>query len=431
MRAEQSDSSVCQPLAYSLDGPADTVLAEELAIRKRDARPLRSPARAILEAGRSGIGESSGAVKCPRAATEQLLSSAHEDLARVGEILRTQRCSARLLGIDGSVIPLNRSASSIDPSNSDTYVELDDPCVGDSRLSRVPALSAPIYDSQGRLFASLQVIQGATDYSVSSQTLLRALIECTARSITERWFRLAHCREWIVAAMRRDAPGTYLLLAADSRQSLLGADRTARQWLETRGMRFEQCLALSRLFQSGVGNLPPRSCGDAEVTLVTGSGEAWIGLVTPPDIGATASCLDQRAVLHARPRLNSLTCSWPGPGGGRQRDRAREAFGRVRQYVDAHLDSRLDVQALAQMIGMSASHFSRSFHKAVGVSPHMYVLQCRVIRAQELLATTQLPLAEIALTIGFSDQSHFSRRFHELIGVPPRKFRRLAGRSPR
>jgi AraC family transcriptional regulator len=80
---------------------------------------------------------------------------------------------------------------------------------------------------------------------------------------------------------------------------------------------------------------------------------------------------------------------------------------------------------------MSASHFSRSFHKAVGVSPHTYVLQCRVMRAQELLATTQLPLTEIALTIGFSDQSHFSRRFHELIGMPPRMFRRLAGRSPR
>src|SRR6266700_3494406 len=101
MRAEQSDSNTCQPLAYSIDGPADTVLAEGLALRDRDA-------------------------------TEQLLSSAHEDLARVGEILRTQRCAARLLGIDGSVIPLNRSASSIDPSNSDTDVQLHDPCHGDS-----------------------------------------------------------------------------------------------------------------------------------------------------------------------------------------------------------------------------------------------------------------------------------------------------------
>ena len=117
--------------------------------------------------------------------------------------------------------------------------------------------------------------------------------------------------------------------------------------------------------------------------------------------------------------------------GCQQPDPAREPFMRVREYVDAHLGTRLDVDALARIVGLSASHFSRSFQKAVGMSPHRYVVQCRVIRAQELLATTQLPLAEIALTSGFSDQSHFSRRFHELIGVPPRKFRRLAGRSPR
>jgi AraC-like DNA-binding protein len=399
--------------------------------RSRDALPLGSHARAVVEVERSGSGESSGAAKRLGAAMQQLLSSAHEDLVRVAEILRTLRCSAHLVGIDGSVIPLNRSASSIDPGNTDTDVPLHDPGLGGSAVSRAPALSAPIYDSQGCLFVSLRVFAGVADYSVSSQRLLRALIESTARSITERWFRLAHCREWIVAAMRRDSPGTYLLLAVDSGQSLLGADRAARQWLHTRGMRFEQCLALSRLFQSGVGNLPPRSCGDAEVNLVTAGGETWIGLVTPPDIGATASCLDQRAVLHARPRLNSLTRLGPGSDGGRQRDLARKEFGRVRQYVDAHLDSRLDVHALAGIVGMSASHFSRTFHKAVGVSPHTYVIQCRVMRAQELLATTQLPLSEIAVTIGFADQSHFSRRFHEFIGVPPRQFRRLAGRNPR
>jgi AraC family transcriptional regulator len=105
-------------------------------------------------------------------------------------------------------------------------------------------------------------------------------------------------------------------------------------------------------------------------------------------------------------------------------------FRRVREYVDAHLSSRLEVPVLARIVGLSASHFSRSFQKAVGVSPHRYVVQCRVIRARELLATTQLPLTEIALTIGFADHSHFSRRFHEFIGVPPREFRRLAGGAP-
>jgi AraC family transcriptional regulator len=54
-----------------------------------------------------------------------------------------------------------------------------------------------------------------------------------------------------------------------------------------------------------------------------------------------------------------------------------------------------------------------------------------VIRAQELLATTQLSLTEIALTSGFADHSHFSRRFHQLMGVAPREFRRLAAGAPR
>jgi transcriptional regulator GlxA family with amidase domain len=114
----------------------------------------------------------------------------------------------------------------------------------------------------------------------------------------------------------------------------------------------------------------------------------------------------------------------------RRRDLAHEAFRRVREYVDAHLNSRLDVRALARIVGLSASHFSRAFQRAVGVSPHRYVVQCRVIRAKELLSTTRLSLTEIALTSGFADHSHFSRRFHEFTGVAPRDFRRLvAGRA--
>jgi AraC family transcriptional regulator len=108
-----------------------------------------------------------------------------------------------------------------------------------------------------------------------------------------------------------------------------------------------------------------------------------------------------------------------------------KTFTHVREYVDAHLSSKLDVHALARVVGLSASQFSRVFQKAVGVSPHRYVVQCRVRRARELLATTQLSLTDIALTSGFADHSHFSRRFHEFMGVPPREFRRLVAGAPR
>jgi AraC family transcriptional regulator len=48
----------------------------------------------------------------------------------------------------------------------------------------------------------------------------------------------------------------------------------------------------------------------------------------------------------------------------------------------------------------------------------------RLEKAQELLGGTDLPLAEIALATGFSDQSHFSRRFRDHLGTTPSAFRR-------
>jgi AraC family transcriptional regulator len=109
---------------------------------------------------------------------------------------------------------------------------------------------------------------------------------------------------------------------------------------------------------------------------------------------------------------------------------ARSALKRVEEYVDANLDSALDIDELATLVRMSPSHFTRSFNRSVGLTPHRYVVQCRVAKARELLTTTDLPLTEIALNIGFSDQSHFSRRFQEFVGVPPGAYRRGGDGGP-
>ncbi len=78
---------------------------------------------------------------------------------------------------------------------------------------------------------------------------------------------------------------------------------------------------------------------------------------------------------------------------------------------------------LSRLAGLSISHFARCFRKSVGVPPHTYVKQRRVARAREMLAATDLPVAEIALVLGFSDQSHFTRRSREVTGVPPGAYR--------
>jgi transcriptional regulator GlxA family with amidase domain len=116
----------------------------------------------------------------------------------------------------------------------------------------------------------------------------------------------------------------------------------------------------------------------------------------------------ERMLLHARPPAGLPT----------------RLCRSIQEYIDTHLDSRLSNTELAARSGLSVSHFCRSFAQSVGTTPHNYVVRLRLSRAQQLLATTDLALTEIALTTGFADQSHFSRRFLRFAGLQPRAFRK-------
>ena len=90
------------------------------------------------------------------------------------------------------------------------------------------------------------------------------------------------------------------------------------------------------------------------------------------------------------------------------------ALRRVREYIEDHLEETISIEALAGIVGLSMYHFARAFKQSEGLTPHDYLVRCRVRRAQDLLASTDLPLSEIALASGFSDQSHCARRFRSM-----------------
>ena len=71
------------------------------------------------------------------------------------------------------------------------------------------------------------------------------------------------------------------------------------------------------------------------------------------------------------------------------------------------------------MAGLSVHHFARAFKQTIGVPPHSYILQKRIEHAQHMLRNTELPLSEIALSAGFSDQSHLARHFRRMTGMSP------------
>ncbi len=101
---------------------------------------------------------------------------------------------------------------------------------------------------------------------------------------------------------------------------------------------------------------------------------------------------------------------------------------RVRDYIAARLGRRIRLQDLAALAGLSTFHFSRAFKASTGLSPSRYVLHCRIAEAKRLLASSTLPITQIALLTGFSDTSQLSTRFRACTGTTPTAFRRLSRR---
>jgi AraC-like DNA-binding protein len=111
------------------------------------------------------------------------------------------------------------------------------------------------------------------------------------------------------------------------------------------------------------------------------------------------------------------------PSGFARGGLAPRVLRRLRDHIDANIDQRISVEALAKLANLSVCYFVRAFKQSVGVTPHDYLIRRRVERTMKLLSDTDLPLSEIALAAGFADQSHCARRFRQHVGMSPRDYR--------
>jgi AraC family transcriptional regulator, arabinose operon regulatory protein len=97
---------------------------------------------------------------------------------------------------------------------------------------------------------------------------------------------------------------------------------------------------------------------------------------------------------------------------------------RAMDVIHANLGSRLAVQEVARAAGVSYSRLAHLFAEELGVSVADFIENARMVRAQDLLTTCDLPLKEIAAQVGFADYFHFSRRFKVRTGNSPTAYAR-------
>jgi AraC family transcriptional regulator len=98
---------------------------------------------------------------------------------------------------------------------------------------------------------------------------------------------------------------------------------------------------------------------------------------------------------------------------------------KVHDYIDSHISGPVLVADLCALVHRSKAHFSRSFKRTFGESPHSFVVRRRVEMAARYMLTTDGGLSDIALRCGFVDQAHLCKHFRQAVGQSPAAWRRV------
>ena len=171
-------------------------------------------------------------------------------------------------------------------------------------------------------------------------------------------------------------------------------------------------------------------------------GQAIGGLTCRPDVRdpvlghlahAVAGSLDAPGPLNAlfieQPRSARTSCAVTATRT-RELDKGSLSpakLARAQELLLEKADLGVSIEEVANECDLSRG-FIRAFSRTTGRTPHQWLLEQRVTRARELIETSDMTLADIAIACGFADQSHLNRIFARIVGHPPGAWRRARSR---
>jgi AraC family transcriptional regulator len=105
--------------------------------------------------------------------------------------------------------------------------------------------------------------------------------------------------------------------------------------------------------------------------------------------------------------------------GGLPKYKLRQAIS----YIHEHLEQKLTLAQISNAVQMSSHYFASLFKQSTGLTPHQYLMKCRIEKAKQLLLRQELTIVEICQQVGFESQSHFTRIFRQHTQTTPKAYR--------
>lgn len=127
-------------------------------------------------------------------------------------------------------------------------------------------------------------------------------------------------------------------------------------------------------------------------------------------------------LVHVANRLRQLLAAIPlsmGESGQSQ----QPDLDVIHNFMRDHLDERVSLGQLADLTGLSATHFATRYRELTGVSPIQHFLHLKVEQACQMLDTTDHSFTQISSQLGYDDNYYFSRLFKKVMGLSPTDYR--------
>lgn len=97
----------------------------------------------------------------------------------------------------------------------------------------------------------------------------------------------------------------------------------------------------------------------------------------------------------------------------------------AKRYIETHFEKQINLKDIANNVHLSEIYFHSIFSESVGVSPHQYLIDCRIENAKKLLWNSDIPICEVAEKSGFGCQQYLTKVFKKETGMTPASYRKI------